>query len=999
MSVEPTVDHALSLSFDGIALYARAAAQGGPAEGWYLLGEVPLDMGDLPAALAALRAKAADGDGGAPAVKLILPNDQIRYLDLPRDAAAPEAQAAAALDGATPYAVEDLVIDWTETGDRLQVAAVARETLQEAEAFAKEHGFAPASFVAMGAEDRFAREPHFGPTEAARQAGWSQVPGPRQISVIPGPPPAPPERSGQPRPLDETVQPLAEVGEDGQPADRDAARADGAAEKTETDAGAAPALETGDADGAGAGDDMTRSAAADAGRADDASQPAAAVNAPLADVAAPSQPRQSAPFAARRADAEGDAPPIAFSSLRAERGEATRPSRAPQATAASITADATTPGLGAQGKAPPIDRADRDAPAQGGAPSFADAIRARAEESLAARSADASEAAAPARSARATPARGGILGRKRRAEAAAPSPTAAAAGVGEGQMSEAERMTVFGARRKDAPAIGGKPRFLGLVLTAALLLFLLGVAAWATIFVDDGLARFFDPDAESAVQTESALSAPRLPTPGPDEAESAVDAAPTQPPARDPAEEDFAAGEAIDADPQGPAPRAAPLDLPGAIPDLPDAAPLQAPPETDLAALSPGLPAVAAPPVAGPAGLSRPLGGAVLGPEEAAARYAATGIWQRSPEPPSEPPQGLLDDLRLAGRDSAAPMPDLVRLPAADRFATDRALPAQDLPPRASERFDFDARGLIRPTAEGVVAPGGYTLVRGRPDLLPEPRTPLAQPAAPDTAAAEAAPTGPTDARAIALPDPDLAARRPLLRPDGVAPDRAEPPSDQPPGTPDGVAAAPDGTGDDGTGNDATEPDATAETAVADTAGAAAFAAPPDLTRIRPEPRPESIAGRADEAAAEDAAPENAEQDEARVARSLAPVARPANIATLISRADAAAAAQRGALVTRQATQVSAAVTPREVAPPAPSRQSVARAATQDNAINLRRVNLIGVYGTPSDRRALVRLSNGRFQKVKVGDALDGGRILAISDTQLRYQKSGRNLVLDLPQG
>ena len=67
--------------------------------------------------------------------------------------------------------------------------------------------------------------------------------------------------------------------------------------------------------------------------------------------------------------------------------------------------------------------------------------------------------------------------------------------------------------------------------------------------------------------------------------------------------------------------------------------------------------------------------------------------------------------------------------------------------------------------------------------------------------------------------------------------------------------------------------------------------------------------------------------------------------------------------------------------------------------MNLRQVNLIGVYGTPSNRRALVRLSNGRYKKVKVGDRLDRGRVTAIGDSQLRYNKGGRNVVLRMPRG
>ena len=69
------------------------------------------------------------------------------------------------------------------------------------------------------------------------------------------------------------------------------------------------------------------------------------------------------------------------------------------------------------------------------------------------------------------------------------------------------------------------------------------------------------------------------------------------------------------------------------------------------------------------------------------------------------------------------------------------------------------------------------------------------------------------------------------------------------------------------------------------------------------------------------------------------------------------------------------------------------------NAINLNAINLIGVYGQPSSRRALVRMSDGRYRKVKVGDTLDGGRVSAIGDGQLSYTKGGRNHTLVMPKG
>ena len=66
--------------------------------------------------------------------------------------------------------------------------------------------------------------------------------------------------------------------------------------------------------------------------------------------------------------------------------------------------------------------------------------------------------------------------------------------------------------------------------------------------------------------------------------------------------------------------------------------------------------------------------------------------------------------------------------------------------------------------------------------------------------------------------------------------------------------------------------------------------------------------------------------------------------------------------------------------------------------MNLRDVNLLGVFGTSSNRRALVRLSNGRLQQVKVGDRFDGGQVVAIGASELHYVKSGRGFVLAMPK-
>jgi len=126
------------------------------------------------------------------------------------------------------------------------------------------------------------------------------------------------------------------------------------------------------------------------------------------------------------------------------------------------------------------------------------------------------------------------------------------------------------------------------------------------------------------------------------------------------------------------------------------------------------------------------------------------------------------------------------------------------------------------------------------------------------------------------------------------------------------------------------------------------------------------------------------------VTASVRPDGRPKNFARVVKRAKANQA-------TNQGTRV-ASVAPKVVIPKIPSSASVAKSATVKNAINLRNVNLIGVYGKPSSRRALVRLSNGRYQKVQVGDRIDGGRVSAIGDNELRYKKGSRNLTLKMPK-
>ena len=85
-------------------------------------------------------------------------------------------------------------------------------------------------------------------------------------------------------------------------------------------------------------------------------------------------------------------------------------------------------------------------------------------------------------------------------------------------------------------------------------------------------------------------------------------------------------------------------------------------------------------------------------------------------------------------------------------------------------------------------------------------------------------------------------------------------------------------------------------------------------------------------------------------------------------------------------------------APRIPTKAAVAKQATYKNAINLSNLNLIGIYGTSNNRYAMVRTGNGSYKKVKVGDRIDGGKVAAITASEVRYQKGGRLITLAMPK-
>ncbi|MGB1154619.1 MAG: hypothetical protein ACPG4F_10625, partial [Paracoccaceae bacterium] len=158
---------ALSLSFDSISLLQRAET------GWSVLGDVNFQKDDLTPKISRLQKQALSLDPTAAQVKLVIPNEQIKYLTLarPKNALIDDIEALinAHLKTATPYQLSELRFDWATTQDNIFVAAVAIETLQEAEAFAQSCEFKPLGNVAIPPKDSFIGEAFFGTAEGDRR--------------------------------------------------------------------------------------------------------------------------------------------------------------------------------------------------------------------------------------------------------------------------------------------------------------------------------------------------------------------------------------------------------------------------------------------------------------------------------------------------------------------------------------------------------------------------------------------------------------------------------------------------------------------------------------------------------------------------------------------------------------------------------------------------------------------------------------------------------------
>ncbi len=996
---------ALGLTDGGITLWQRGRS------GWLRVGAVDPDSPERDAQLDGLvkiaHALAPEGV----TTKLVIPDEQILFCDLEVTSRDREAQAdeiRSQLHGRTPYPVEELDFDWTINGSQMHVAVVARETLVEAEDFAQALGLNPVSAVAAPASGPFNREPFFGPTRQARsivgdpdlierepeiirETGTARLPepelaaGPETREELPSKespaetPPAPQEPVAQPE-ADKEKPAAAE------PA---TSKTEGAkAEKPTSDKPVGESKIPAAAPTECADDPEKKAKKPTAGSGKTPDAPDAPTPAEP-DTSKTDKPSSASPtggkkfteFLKTRSTTAGsdaktlratqppasppkDTPPLTFASRRAPTGRVGSDPGAPQGPLAKSADTAQEPGVigglrarlsgsaALTNRSATVARKLRDSLAE---------LKPKAMGQVQ-KATSAITAARPKKPAltewskeRAETQDDGKAGAEHPSGTAAPaSPTAKTApprrdpletlrdhAASPGSQSEAERLTIFGARHQTVAEPSRLHR--GVLVLGGVGLLLVAVAIWVFFFTttqspapqtavlpdeSDIIAPEAVSPTDSALLPEDSLTSEEI------EAALGLEDAAQQPPMELGEPEMLAQPDEIE--PSQQAQPAAPTDTnAGRVAGLRSVS-LIAPEETVALPLSPSAPA--------------PFGSEPLPPlrEELAAAAAEDDVTDVPTEGlPSTLPAGeeLLEITVTEGVPPAVPP----------------ARPAGIAP-----------EPLVEPEAAAEPSP----------EPAPEPDT--AADAAPDMAAAVA------DALDEAMLDISVTEGQPAAvppqRPEGLAPDLEAPPDPAPAPEP-AAEDAPDVAPEDAQGQDeAIDPDQ------------ASLTSPPPggvaLTGIRPAARPEQIVLAA-LAPEPEPVPGVEDASSLAVASSQRPGTRPSQFSAIVQRAlrnnQPQSSTPPASVQSSEPVQTARAAA---AAPVIPTSASVAREATQRQAINLRQVNLIGVMGTSNNRRALVRLSNGRVVTVRVGENLDGGQVTAIGEDELRYTRRGRNVVL-----
>ena len=375
-------------------------------------------------------------------------------------------------------------------------------------------------------------------------------------------------------------------------------------------------------------------------------------------------------------------------------------------------------------------------------------------------------------------------------------------------------------------------------------------------------------------------------------------------------------------------------------------------------------------------------------PEELRRVYVSTGVWPMAPKAPYQASTKALEDLYIASIDADIRAHDPVILQSPDEFLTDStkdlAIPLlKKAKPLGLATGDPAIEMPNEPSAKTLVSPN-INALHVLPDVTLRPPSMAPQPLAELTPSII---TQDSNKTAISQPDalPSIDALTRLDPPsvtgfgnqatdpifENAATENAENQSSETNPTSELVSKPPSVSSE--------------EDAIASTDPQTPQAPEPAidmLAQSRPLIRPQALVAalRAKEKAFEEA-----------LNTSIRPKIRPA--LTEIAQSDTLISRLFSALDEGDEANVDSPIADE------PSSARVSERATLEKGLNLRKVNLLGTYRFGNSRKALILMPNGSKRMVKVGDRLDGGQVAAIDEEELRYIKSGLNIILSMPSG
>lgn len=968
---------ALSLSHEGIRLFSRAKG------GWRLVGETSLDTPDLGETLSYLRDKATRLSGSGLTTKLILPSSQILYTSVTAagpDDASRTTQIQAALAGMTPYGPEELAFDWREAGDLVRVAAVALETLQEAEAFAIEHRFNPISFVGDTQENDFDGEPFFGATEYSKTfIGDGEIveadteafvitdkkkdktfSGNLDQSVLLSPSAeAPPEQKNEPASEPENSSTEDEpdnVRLAGEIAEKTPAEDVELPEAT-TAASALPTL-----DEPAVKEELAIPEASEDNAEDDGGDISAFITSIKAKKTTIEVETPAIPEHLKKAKGTTSVPPAISGNekpLSAHRETGPQDASFAHRPIVSGTPPAELAArLKATAKATQKSEENTDKTASGitgAAIGFASSLRKKSKDEQA----EFATTREPQEEDVLEEPETDILPESKTEivleplpDPIPPTPIISESADSTDGRSVEERLasanvTSSELELPDSDDLGAS----------------LGLEAFRASEADFKPAAPTEQDENVTVfgatktnrRKTKPISTGLILLVGLIVIMGLVVLWSLLGDPKDPSEETSSGGtfESFNKELE-----VSPTTLPEVPVESAVVAVEDAPAVADVAPavinLALDAPETAAPtlPVLASLGdtalprideelqtadqsvdISEPESPEPLTLTQAQEAYDDSGIWQKSSVLETAPNIITTDSLYVPSLDPPLDISDAVALPVALTAPDDRPLPPQTSPAPAGSTFALGDNGLVVPSTQGVINPDGILVFAGPPSKRSTPR--------PDTGGV---------GRSSDPTLPDLVARRPNPRPNNLTELRE-------------IANLGGRTRD-------------------------------QLARLRPPARPisEQIAAQT----SSDGEALSTTATALAIKTSRTPRTRPSDFANIVAKArvspenikEKAAVKQAAATTTTRATATG---------PKIPTRASVANEATQKNKIKMRKVSLIGVYGTPKKRSALVRMSNGKIVEVSIGDRVDGGKVAAIGADQVRYVKGGRNILLKMP--